>query len=129
MASWDFSLGSLVGGGSREKDAMQSTVNGLEVSASAFATAYAFSRWTQYKEVAGISTPLLGGLALSAAGMWGGGSHLANVGHGMLAVYFAGLGSTMGQKAKTGAAMGALPEAQPAFSVEANQAYAAPRKY
>lgn len=132
MASWDFSLGSLAGGASREKAAMDSVVGGLEVSAGAFATAYATSKWADYQSVMGVSTSLLGGLALSAVGLldsegqWG--QHVSRLGHGALAVYFAGLGATQGS-AKTGAVTGALPAATPAFSVDANNAYAAARKY
>lgn len=136
MASFDFSLGSLVGGGASENKAMERATAALEVSAGAFATAYAQAKMPAYQRLAGIDTSLLGGLVLSAAGLMdrsgGWGQHVSSLGNGALAVYFTKLGATMASDAagkSVAAALGALPEGAPAFSVDANKVPAAARRY
>lgn len=128
MASFDFSLGSLVGGSDAEKRAANSVAAGVEVSAGAFLTAFAQAKMPQYEKVVGIDTALIAGLALSAAGMfdksgkWGG--HVSSVGHGSLAAYFTKLGLSLGTPAAAKSPAG-LTQGAPAFGVSANQHAAA----
>lgn len=132
MALSSFSLGSLQG--PRAEGAVQNLITTGTVSAAAFLSAYAQTKWADKKLVGdvgvgniyGVDTAMLTGFlatvggAMDTNGSWGG-KHVANVGAGLLANYFTRLGmSVAGAKSFPNSPMG-LPAGGPAFSVPANQ--------
>lgn len=130
MASFDFSLGSLVGGSEAEKRAADSLVTGAEVFLGSLGIAYAQTKMPQYQQVAGIDTSLIAGLGLAAismfdkSGKWG--PHVAGFAYGGLGVYGTKLGMSLGAPATQGSPKG-LGMGAPAFGVPANYAQRAAR--